>query len=222
MRLRDTDIGWPLEELWVTGDLLTPIDTLDTGTVVVVVDVPPDELPWLALHPAAEWIADQLRLGKRPMRWYYRPLLWPVWNHRHRRLARLWTAADGLDQAVIEALQSHDLLHVSIIEPEASELIDQLRDELVVSQRHLRVILDNYWDRDWRRNHKGYDESPEEHLWRAATAVVEIGDALDSLIRYREPSIPLWLATTRRAALASAPDAGTHACSSGWLRSQAT
>jgi len=52
---------------------------------------------------------------------------------------------------------------------------------LPVSRRHLRAVVDRYWDRDWRREHKGYDESPEGHLWRAAAAVAEIQDALEEL-----------------------------------------
>ena len=42
-------------------------------------------------------------------------------------------------------------------------------------------MVQRYWDRDWRRQHKGYDESPEDHLWRAAAAVSEMQDALDGL-----------------------------------------
>ena len=50
-----------------------------------------------------------------------------------------------------------------------------------MSRRYLRQVLAKYWDLDWRREHTGYDESPEDHLWRAATAVSEITDALDEL-----------------------------------------
>ena len=35
MRLRETDIGWPLEEIWVTGELLGLADTVETGAVVL-------------------------------------------------------------------------------------------------------------------------------------------------------------------------------------------
>lgn len=55
---------------------------------------------------------------------------------------------------------------------------EQLRAEVAVSQRHLRTMLDRYWDRDWRREHQRYDQSAEDHLWRAATAVSEMLDAL--------------------------------------------
>lgn len=181
LSLRDTDIGWPLEEMWVTGDLLGLADPLEAGAVVLVLDLPPEELPWLTLNPAGEWVGDQLRLGKRPMQWCYRPRAWPVWNHEHRRLARFWSAADGLGTTVIEAIRSRRLDRLAVVEPSLDELTEQLREELAVSRRHLRAVLDHYWDHGWRRDHRGYDESPEDHLWRAATAVADISDALDHL-----------------------------------------
>jgi hypothetical protein len=181
LRLRQTDIGWPLEELWVTGELLSLTDTLEAGSVVLALDVPADELPWLALHPFGEFVGDQLRLGKRPMRWCYRPLAWPVWNHEHRRLVRFWSARDGVDAAVIDALRSRRLDRLTVVEPSIEQLTDQLREELTVCRRHLRSMLATYWDDDWRRKHNAYDESPEDHLWRAATAVSEMTDALDEI-----------------------------------------
>lgn len=181
LRLRDTDIGWPLEELWVTGELLGLAESVEAGTVALVLDLPADELPWLAVHPAAEWIGDQLRLGKRPIQWCYRPLAWPVWNHEHRGLVRFWTAADGLDADVIEALRSRRLDRVVVVAPSTAELVVQLREELARSRQHLRSILDHYWDRAWRQGHKGFGESPEDHLWRAATAVDDMQAALDEL-----------------------------------------
>lgn len=181
LRLRDSELGWPLEELWATGDLLGLADGVDSASVVLVLDVPADQLPWLALHPAGEWVGDQLRLGKRPIRWCYRPLACPVWNHEHRRLVRFWTASEGVDSDVIESLRSRTLDQLAVVEPTAQELVEQLREELTLSRRHLRAVLDSYWDRDWRREHKGYDESPEDHLWRAATAVEDMRAALDEL-----------------------------------------
>lgn len=175
------DIGWPLEELWVTGDLLTDAQTLDAGSVVLVLDVPPEEAPWLALHPAGEWAGDLLRLGKRPLRWCYRPAAWPVWNHEHRRLVRFWSATGGLDEEVISAVRERRLDGMTVLEPATGELAEWLPEELEVSRRHLREILDRYWDHDWRRDHKGFGVYPEDHLWRAATAVADITDALAAL-----------------------------------------
>ena len=181
LRLRGTEIGWPVEELWVAGDLLGFADTVDAGSVVLVLDVPPDEASWLAINRAGEWAGDQLRLRKRPLLWCYRPLAWPVWNHQHRRLVRYWSAGAGLDDTVIDALRTRRLDRLDVVEPTASELDQQLHAELPVSRRHLCMVIERYWDRDWRREHTGYDESPENHLWRAAAAVSEMQDALNEL-----------------------------------------
>ncbi len=179
LRLRDTDIGWPLEELWVTGELLGDADTLESGAIMLVLDEPPDDLPWMALNPAGEWVGDQLRLGKRPFLWAYRPLAWPVWNPAYRRLVRFWSADAGLDDRVVEALRAKELDGVTVVEPTLELFVEQVREEAAISRRHLRETLDRYWDPDWRKAHDGYGTSPEDHLWRAATAVSEMQDALD-------------------------------------------
>lgn len=181
LRLRDTDIGWPLEELWVAGELLDGPETLKAGSVVLVLDVPAGELPWLALHPAGEWVGSELRLGKLPFRWCYRPAMWPAWNPEHRRVARFWSAKGGLDETVVETLRRRHVDRLPVVEPSVPQLTEQLETELDVSRRHLREVLDHYWDRDWRRAHKRFDESPEDDLWRAARGVVEIEDALATL-----------------------------------------
>jgi hypothetical protein len=177
--LRETEIGWPLEEMWVGGDLVGVTDTLDAGLVVLVLDIPSEELPWLARHPAGEWVGDELGLGKRPMSWCYRPVAWPVWNPGHRRLVRFWSARHGTDSPAIEALRSRRFGDLPIVEPSDDEITAQMREELAESRRHLRGVLDGYWEPAWRRRHKGHDESAEDHLWRAATAIADILDTLD-------------------------------------------
>ena len=98
-------------------------------------------------------------------------------------------ARDGLDAAVVDALRSRRFDHLSVIEPSIEQLTGQLREELTVSRRHLRSMLATYWENDWRWKHKGFGESPEDHLWRAATAVSEITDALDGLCLRRRPDV---------------------------------
>lgn len=178
-RFRGTEIGWPLEEMWAGGELVGPADTLEAGSVVLVLDVPAEELPWLARHPVGEWVGEQLRLGKRPMLWSYRPVGRPVWGSDHRQLVRFWTSADGTDHTVIDALRDRRFADLAVIEPTGGELIAHLSDELDRSRRYLRTVVDGYWDPAWRRHHKGPDESPEDHLWRAATAAADILDSLD-------------------------------------------
>ena len=175
LRLRSTEIGWPLEELWISGQLLDPIDDVEHGSVVLVLDLMPDALPWLAAHPRAEWVGEQLRLGKRPIAWHNRPLAWPAWNVSDRRVTRFWSATSGLDEAIVEAVRCGE--PASVVEPSRQELVSQLRLELSVSSSHLRSVVDLYWDHDWRRDQRG-GTSPEDQLWRAATAVMEIEAAL--------------------------------------------
>ncbi|MBW3605779.1 MAG: hypothetical protein KY460_12905, partial [Actinobacteria bacterium] len=114
--------------------------------------------------PAGGWIADRLRLTKRPAAWFLRSTAHPVRNHRLRELLRVWTTARAERQA-IQRLR---------------------RGELAQCRRHLATVLDNYHDRDWRRDHTGVGVYPEDHLRRAAQAVRELTDAVDDLERQRQ------------------------------------
>jgi hypothetical protein len=104
-----------------------------------------------------------------------------VWNHRHRRLARFWSADHGTHTDVLDLLRERKPDRLSIIDAPTDDLVQQLLEELSASRHHLRRILDGYWEPDWRRDHKRFDESPEDHLWRAAQAVSEIEQALSEL-----------------------------------------
>ena len=61
-------------------------------------------------------------------------------NHQHRRLARYWSAAAGLDGTVIDALRTRRLDRLDVVEPTASELARQLQVQLPVSGAHLRTM----------------------------------------------------------------------------------
>jgi hypothetical protein len=181
MRLRGSGFAWSVEELWVSGDLLTDAASVEVAAIVMGLDLPPDQLPWLALHPDAEWYAHELRLPKRPLSWCYRPLAWPPWSVAHRRVVRFWTATAGTDRGTLEALSSPTANAEHVVEPSSDQLAAQLGTELPVSRQHLRTTLDRYWDREWRRRHRVQDAGPEDHLWRAAAAVQELEDALAPL-----------------------------------------
>ncbi len=174
LRLRGSDLGWPLEEIWASGELLDSNGDLDVGTVILLLDVAPAELPWLAIHPAGESVGERLRLGKRPMLWCYRPSAWPPWSARHRQVARVWAADTGLDHDTIESLRLGR--RPAIVAPSGDELREQLSEERAASNAHLRQIVDRYCEPEWRRRHRG--EEREDHLWRAAAALIEIDDSL--------------------------------------------
>lgn len=178
LSLRDSSFGWPLEELWVTGELLDFPSALEWGSVILRIDVPVDEAPWLVRHPAGEWIGSRLRLGKRPFTWVYRPSAWPAWNARDRRVVRFWSAGGGLEIEVIEALQRGDAAALPLVEPADHELAEQLQAELEASRRHLREVLDHFEDREPSRPRIDADDSPADRLWRAAEGVREIEDVL--------------------------------------------
>lgn len=177
LHLRTTAIGWPLDKIWAGGAFLDSVDEFDHGQVVLRLGLPVRELPWLAAHPAGEWIGDQLRLGKRPMLWTYRPTEWPAWNCRARRVVRFWSAANGTDADAVDALRQRS--HVHVDEPGHEEFAAQLTMELELAMRHLRATVDRYWDRDWRDENRGYT-TPEDQLWRAAAAISELDAALNS------------------------------------------
>lgn len=102
-------------------------------------------------------------------------MVWPAWTYRQRRVVRFWSARDGVDRVVIKAFGPGTA--VVALEPAAGEFAVQLGVELAAARAHLGVVLDRYWDQDWRRSSRGAT-TPEDQLWRAATALVEIEGAL--------------------------------------------
>jgi hypothetical protein len=188
LRLGDTDIGWPLDELWVAGEMLDGPQDLEVLAIILMLDEPVDELPWLALHASGEWIGERLRLTKLPIAWAYRPAVYPAWNARHRRVLRFWSTKAGPDHEVIEHLRNRQLDQLPVVTPAGAEWTGQLEAELDACGRYLGQVLDQYWDEGWRRQHKGFGVHPEDHLWRAAEAVHEISHALDEARRGQQES----------------------------------
>ncbi|MCB0909566.1 MAG: hypothetical protein KDB63_20895 [Nocardioidaceae bacterium] len=171
----------PLSELWVGGDLLDRAEQIEWAVVVVRVDVPADELPYLALHPAVAACESFLRLDKRPIDARWRSQGVPAWDHQVRRVARVWSAKTGPDELLLRHLHNDTVSDTMIETPTTAELLEYLTDGLPRAQRHLSEVLDGYWDADWRRAHRGYGIQPEHHLWRAAEAVRSMREALGGL-----------------------------------------
>ena len=138
LSFRDTTFGWPLEELWIAGELLKFPQELDVGSLVLRINLPANKLPWLGEQGDASWVAERLGLGKRPLLWVYRPSAWPAWNCRDRQVVRFWTAQQGMQEEVIDALSRRDARALSVLEPTDQEFAQQLRSELLVSRRRLR------------------------------------------------------------------------------------
>ncbi len=176
-------LDWPLHEMWAAGELLGGRATLDVVTVILMLDVPVVELPWLALHPSEQAVADMLRLSKLPVRRYARPFGGPAWNPLFRWVVRFWDVASGLDEQVTEALLEGE--RVEGVEPSTEECLQQMEAELIQCRAHLDAMLAHFWEPNWRREHRGGGIYPEEHLWRAAQAVREVEAALDQHLEDR-------------------------------------
>ena len=164
----------------LAATLLEHRSDLEAGSVVLVLDLPPDELPWLAMYPVAEWV------GPAPARQEAVPLVVPTGP-----VAGVEPAPSSCSPLLVSTLRDRyrgprrppgwPCRRVPIVEPSTDELRHQLSTEVDASGTHLRKVLAAYWDTDWRRLHKGVDTSPEDQLWRAAQAAVEITDALHEL-----------------------------------------
>jgi len=177
LSFRGTSIGWPLEELWVAGDFLSGSE-VDDGVILLRLVMPRAELPWLALHQKGEWVGEHLRLGKRPFSWWYRSIEDPPWNVEHRRVVRVWSASGGVDADVLESLKTESGATMTVVEPDDVEVGAHLERDLVIAKDHLREVVTSYWDRGWRQEHR---PQPDDHLWRAASAVCTIEGALKTL-----------------------------------------
>lgn len=169
----------PLTEVWVGGDLVDAGSDIDHVVAILVFDLSADELPEQALHDAERSVEWQLRLRSRPMIRRSRPAVRPAWSHLEQRVARVWSAAEGADTANLEGLRRADLRGVTVIAPSSAELRAWLTAELPRSERHLRDVLDHYWEGAWRRDHTGGGIHPDDHLWRASWAVQSMRDALE-------------------------------------------
>lgn len=175
------DLALPLSELWVGGDLLDGAEQIEWALVVVRLDVPADEFPHLALHPAMAACESFLRLDKRPIdaRWRSRQV--PAWDHEVRRVACVWTAQTGTDELLLRHLRNRTVTNAMIATPTPAELREFLTDELPRAEHHVAEVLDGYWESEWRGAHRGHGTHPEHHLWRAAEAVRSMRQALADL-----------------------------------------
>ncbi|HEY0951724.1 DUF7711 family protein [Nocardioides sp.] len=175
------DLAPPLSELWIGGDLLDGAEHVEWALIVVRLDVPADELPYLAPHPAAAACESLLRLDKRPIDARWRPRQVPAWDHEVRRVARVWSAQSGPDELLLRDLRTNTVSDAMIETPTPEALREYLTEALPQCDRHLGEVLDGYWEPDWRRAHRGGGIQPEHHLWRAAEAVRSMREALDGL-----------------------------------------
>ena len=181
----DRAAEWPgttVTAAYVFGALLDGDASLDRVEIALVVAEPPEVVSWMSRPAHLEALATLLRFTKLPLSWRWRPAEWPVWNHEIDRAVRVWAAAGGRDQRALEALAAGQLEQQTIEGPASTdELVAELLVERDVGRRFLATVTESFYDREWRREHRGDGVHPEDHLWWATAAFLELDDAVHRL-----------------------------------------
>src|SRR6266566_5353085 len=173
--------GWPPEdpfllEAYVFGDVLRGADPLECADVVLVLNLPPQEVAWGSNPHGTEWLADRLRLSKGGFAYWWRSHLDPVANHHIRGPVRFWSH-DGPDEDVLQALAGRRLDGLPRVTSAPEAQREQLTGELEVALSRLRSVHASYWDYDWRRANRGGGRYPEHELWEAVQGYLDLLDA---------------------------------------------
>jgi hypothetical protein len=161
-----------LLEAYVFGDVLRGADPLDSVEVVLVLNLPPQEVIWETTPRGTEWLADHLRLSKGGFAYFWRSHLDPVSNHHIREPVRFWSLA-GPDEDVMLALTERRLDDLPRVTSPPGAEGAQRAAELQVALSRLRSVRDSYWDHDWRRENRG-GRYPENELWEAVQGYLDL------------------------------------------------
>jgi len=175
---------WPPEapflvQAYVFGRLLTGDDPVDTVEVVLMLNLPPEEVTWGSNPKGTAWLADTLRLSKGGFTYWWRSHRDPPWNHHVREPVQFWSSQHGPDHAVLRALAELRLHDLPRLMPAPQELREQHAGELHAALAHLRAVQSAYWDRDWRQDHRGLGRYPEDELWEAVQGYLDLQDATE-------------------------------------------
>jgi hypothetical protein len=175
--------SWPpgdpfLLEAYTFGDVLQGTDPLEYVEVVLVLNLPPEEVVWESNPEGTTWLADQLRLSKGGFAYWWRSHLDPVWNHHIRGPVRFWSH-EGPDEGVLQALTERRFEDLPRLTPSPRARREQTTAELETALSSLRAVHASYWDRDWRREHRGSGRYPEHRLWEAVHGYLALCDAAE-------------------------------------------
>lgn len=162
--------------MYAFGEVLDGAQEVECAQVAGVIRVPPEDVPWGSTPRGTAWTAELLGLDKGGCEYRWRSYLDPVWNHYIRGPVRIWST-DGIDEETFEALRERRFGDLKRLTPEPVDERLQLRDDLDAALSHLRQVHGSYWDRDWRRDHRGDGRYPENALWEAVEGYLDTLDA---------------------------------------------
>ncbi|MEO3874905.1 hypothetical protein ABGB18_39480 [Nonomuraea sp. B12E4] len=167
-----------LREAYVFGALLDGADPIEEIEVVFVLNLPPEEVTWGSHPPGTAWLVDFLRLDRGGVAFWWRSHQDPVGNPFIRGPVRFWSL-DGVEKAVLDALGERRLDLARRVAPAAGQERAEAAGELRTALEHLRAVHGSYWDRRWRREHRGLGRYPEHHLWEAVQGYLDLLDVQD-------------------------------------------
>ncbi|WP_459719370.1 DUF7711 family protein [Actinophytocola sp. KF-1] len=178
---RASTTTWPpderfLLEAYVFGEVLKGDDPLDHVKVALVLNLPSEEVPWESQPDGTGWLVNTLRLDKGGFAYWWRSHQDPVWNHYIREPVRFWSV-DGPDEDVLRALAERRFSDLPRLTATADEVRGHTAAALAAALARLREVHANYWERDWRRQHRGNYRYPENALWEAVDGYLDLLDA---------------------------------------------
>jgi hypothetical protein len=167
-----------VREAYVFGDVLRGADPLEAAEVVLVLNLPPEEVIWESTPEGTLWLADYLRLSKGGFAYFWRSHRDPVSNHYIRGPVRFWSCAEGIDEDVLRALAERRFDDLPRVRSSPQAERGQLSGELEVALSRLRSVHASYWEYGWRRENRGGGRYPEHVLWEAVQGYLELLDAI--------------------------------------------
>lgn len=95
-------------------------------------------------------------------------------NHVIKDPVRFWSR-EGPDEDVLAALAERRFGDLPRFAGPAG--VQEQTAAVAAALSHLRAVRDSYWDRDWRREHRGLERYPEHELWDAVNGYLDLHDA---------------------------------------------
>jgi len=163
--------------LWTFADVLTSQDDLDCLQVVLAVDLPLDQVPWLCPPAGAEHWSHATGLSKKPVLAIWRSTRAPLWNHRIRAPLLIWDEHGVRDESgdhevdACSALRQGTAQELRLPEPAPAEMASRLEAELAVSLRALESATAAYQE---RRFSPGRLEPLADAVWHASAGHLDI------------------------------------------------